>query len=392
MKQERLNKTKNWKSIKLGDLCEINIGRTPSRARRDYWGPGNKWLSIADMNQGRDLLFTKETITNLAAKECNCYLAPVGTVLLSFKLSIGKVGIARTPLYTNEAIASLPIKRKDMLLTEYLFWTLQSIDLTLGLDRAAKGLTLNKAKLLNIKIPVPPISEQKRIADILDKAESLRAKRREAITLINSLTQSIFLEMFGNPIENRMDWKTATVGDATECIVPGRDKPKSFSGDIPWVTTNDLNHLASTFKSSKNIGLSNAEITEVRAKVIPRGSVIMSCVGDLGILSIAGNEMVINQQLHSFQCSEALNNIFLMYCLSFQKAFMYAKASSTTLPYMNKSVCNSIPIILPPKELQEKFADKAKAVANMMSVESIFFEQADILFSSIQKMAFSGNL
>ena len=91
----------------------------------------------------------------------------------------------------------------------------------------------------------------------------------------------------------------------------------------------------------------SSEISEVRARVIPEGSVILSCVGHLGIVSLAGTDLVINQQLHSFQCHECVNNVFLMHCLVFQEAFMYAKASSTTLPYMNKTVCNSIPVIVP---------------------------------------------
>ena len=146
-----------WESLPLGKLCEVNIGRTPARDRQDYWGHGNLWLSIADMNQGRILETTKERITDVAVCECNCRLVEVGTVLLSFKLSIGKVGIASVPLFHNEAIASLPIRDTSRLLPDYLYWALQTIDLTHGLDRAAKGLTLNKAKLLEIKLPIPPL-------------------------------------------------------------------------------------------------------------------------------------------------------------------------------------------------------------------------------------------
>src|SRR5437016_11790708 len=98
-----------WKSMRLGELCSINIGRTPARNRPEFWGPGHRWLSIADMNQGRSLRTSKEFITNTAIRECNCKAVDVGTVLMSFKLSIGKVGIAEVPLYTNEAIAALPI-------------------------------------------------------------------------------------------------------------------------------------------------------------------------------------------------------------------------------------------------------------------------------------------
>ncbi|CAA9584450.1 MAG: hypothetical protein AVDCRST_MAG86-3296 [uncultured Truepera sp.] len=83
----------SWPLVTLGKLCDIQIGRTPSRNNPKYWGEGHPWLSIADMNQGRNLSFTKEQITDQAIKECGCKLIPAGTLLLSFKLSITSFAI-----------------------------------------------------------------------------------------------------------------------------------------------------------------------------------------------------------------------------------------------------------------------------------------------------------
>ncbi len=253
-------------------------------------------------------------------------------------------------------------------------------------------LRARPAQVAKIKIPLPPLPEQRRIAAILDQADALRAKRREALAQLDSLTQSIFIEMFGDPISNPMGWKTLPVGDVTDCIVPGRDKPKSFSGDVPWVTTEDLLHLGVTYNSSKKLALSPAEIGEVRARVIPSGSVVISCVGNLGIASIAGADMVINQQLHSYQCNEDLNNIYLMHAVAKQAGYMYAKASSTTLPYMNKSVCNSIPILVPPIDTQSAFADRYMVINTQKSKHHSFLRELDSLFVSLQHRAFRGEL
>ena len=163
--------------------------------------------------------------------------------------------------------------------------------------------------------------------------------------------------MFGDPNLNPMNWETNPVIDYCTCIVPGRDKPKSFTGTTPWVTTADLNHLGTTLYSRDSIGLTDSEIEQVRARVIPKSSVILTCVGDLGVVSIAGTAMVVNQQLHTFQCSNKINNIFLMHSIAFQTPYMNKMASSTTVPYMNKTIANNIPTILPPLELQEKFAN-----------------------------------
>jgi hypothetical protein len=241
-------------------------------------------------------------------------------------------------------------------------------------------------------VPVPPIPEQRRIAAILDQAETLRTQRRTALALLDTLTQSIFLDMFGDPRTNLKNWPVCSVGEITDCIVPGRDKPKSFTGTTPWITTADLNHLESTFTSGKRMGLNDQEISEVRAKVVRSGSVIISCVGDLGIVSLAGVPMVINQQLHAFQCHANSNNVFLMHCIAFQKAFMLAKASSTTLPYMNKTVCNSIPVFLPPIKLQQTFATRIQAIEALKSTHRAALAQLDALFASLQHRAFSGEL
>ena len=193
----------SWPLVPLSYICDINIGKTPSRSNPSYWGEGYPWLSIADMNQGRDILVTKEEITESAVNESNIKIVPKGTVLFSFKLSIGKIGITQRSMYTNEAIAALPIKDQSRLCNEYLIYALTRIDASRTTDRAVMGATLNKKKLSELKIPLPPLKEQKRIAAILDKADAIRRKRQQAIQLANELLRSVFLDMFGNQLYSR---------------------------------------------------------------------------------------------------------------------------------------------------------------------------------------------
>jgi type I restriction enzyme, S subunit len=198
---------------RLGSLCDIAIGRTPSRARSEYWGPGAPWLSVADMNQGRDLVTTTETITDRALQDARYQQVVPGTVLLSFKLSIGKVGIARTRMYTNEAIAHLPIRDESRIRADYLYWALKTTDLMPGADRAAMGATLNMAKLREIRIPLPPTKDQQSITEILDRVDTLMAKRRAALAQFDELVQAIFLDLFGDPVRNLPGWPTLRLQD-----------------------------------------------------------------------------------------------------------------------------------------------------------------------------------
>lgn len=272
----------------------------------------------------------------------------------------------------------------DELDTKFLYFYLSTITLPdVGYSRHFKFLK-------EIQIPLPPLPIQQRIAEILDAADALRRKDQELLSKYDELAQAIFIDMFGDPVKNEKGWEVKSVIDYCDCIVPGRDKPKSFTGTIPWVTTDDLKHLGITTGSKKSIGLSQFEIKEVKAKVIPPQSVIMTCVGDLGVVSVNNSEIVINQQLHAFQCGEKMNPFFLMYNLSYQEDYMYKMASSTTVPYMNKTVCNSIPVICPPIELQEIFA---KRIENIWIQEGLFERNhSDQLFDSLLQQSFKGEL
>lgn len=150
-------------------------------------------------------------------------------------------------------------------------------------------------------------------------------------------------------------WEKHLVGKICTSIVPGRNKPKVFDGDIPWVTTPEI---TDRYIPSKNHGLfvSQEALQEAGGKTVPKGAVIMAAVGELGLVAIAKQELVINQQLHAFVCSPDVLNEFLAYWLVSQKSYMLSIASKTTIPYLNKSNCESVPVWLPPIPEQKKIA------------------------------------
>lgn len=190
-------------------------------------------------------------------------------------------------------------------------------------------------------------------------------------------------------------WIISKVGLLCDCIVPGRDKPKSFTGSIPWITLpnisgNELNNHSGTLR------LSDSEIKEVNARVIPKESVVMCCVGNFGISAVVNDPIVINQQLHAFVKSEIIISKYLMYHLKTLKEYQESIATSTTIAYLNKTNCNSLPINLPPLEEQKEIVrqvDKLFALAN--KVESHYQKakaRVDKLSQSVLAKAFRGEL
>ena len=141
-------------------VCDLVIGGTPSTKDRRYYGGNNLWVNISDMtaNDSMYISNTKKTITEAGVSNSSVKLIPKGTVLLSFKLSIGKVAIAGRDLYTNEAIAAL-VPKDGRVLPKYLYYILPRLNLSgqSGARKAAKGRTSSKGRLEKVLIPLPPL-------------------------------------------------------------------------------------------------------------------------------------------------------------------------------------------------------------------------------------------
>ena len=148
-------------------------------------------------------------------------------------------------------------------------------------------------------------------------------------------------------------WEKHPIGKICKSIVPGRNKPKSFDGTIPWITTPDIQGRYLPSKAQRNF-ISETAIKESGAKIVPAGGVVIAAVGELGLTAIAAEPIVLNQQLHAFICTDNIYNEYLAYWLETQKPYMDSVASKTTIPYMNKSNCESIPVIFPLLPEQKK--------------------------------------
>ncbi|MCL4079012.1 restriction endonuclease subunit S [Coriobacteriia bacterium Es71-Z0120] len=174
----------HWQVVRLEEVAQLKLGRTPARKEKRYWQQGEfPWVSISDLNNGI-IKDTKEKISQEAFDEVfgNTFV-PEDTLLLSFKLTIGKVGILGIPAVHNEAIASI-FPEEARAVKDFLFFLLQSIDYDALLDAYVKGKTLNKRKLQILPLPLPPIPEQQEIACILravDEKIQAEERRKEAL-------------------------------------------------------------------------------------------------------------------------------------------------------------------------------------------------------------------
>jgi type I restriction enzyme, S subunit len=348
------------------------------------------------MNQGRDLSRTKEAITDLAVKEATAKPVTPGTVLLSFKLSIGKVGIARRPMFTNEAIAALPVRDLSRLLPDYLCWALASMDLAGGANRAAMGATLNKAKLQQVRVPLPPLDEQRRIAAILDQADALRAKRGEALAHLDDLTQSIFLDMFG---DQGAGWPVVRLSEVADSVTgfafPSKDFVDSgirlcrganvFPGRLDW---RDLK----CWPAGRAAEVSSFDLAE--------GDVILAMdrpwIGEGFKLSMVESfdlPALLVQRVSRLRSNPQLLDQTYLYSLLRQQDFeRHCRPTETTIPHISPIEVRNFEFALPPVEFQQEFASRMAAVGALKQRFRQVLMDLDDLFACLQTRAFSGEL
>lgn len=279
-----------WKWANFGELVDFSLGKTPERANDQYWKGNIDWVSISDITKsdGR-IKAAKEAITHQALTDCfKSKLVPKGTLLMSFKLSIGKVAITDIDCVHNEAIISIFPKRKNIL-KEFLFYVLPILINFVETTGAIKGATLNKSKLKLMFIPVPPEEEQRRIVARLDELKPILEKYEREHRLYNHLVStfpdklkaSILLEAIQGRLVPQLEseppveqigklidkipfpipckWKWIQLKHATMKITDGtHHSPPSFNkGDFLYITAKNIKSsgvdLANVTYVSKNI-------------------------------------------------------------------------------------------------------------------------------------------
>ena len=183
------------------------------------------------------------------------------------------------------------------------------------------------------------------------------------------------------------DWRTPEVGEVCGFIVPGRNKPKLFDGDIPWITTPDMEEGQTVTSSRLGLHISRAEAKLIGSKIVPPGSVLMSCAGELGIVALTQNEIVVNQQLHVFIPTECIEKKFLLNALAYQKNQIASFGTKTAVPYLNKSSCNSILIPLPPLPEQRSIATALSDMNELLGgLDRLITKKRDLKQSAMQQL------
>lgn len=384
----------------LGQLCDVSIGRTPRRSESRFWGGPHPWATIRDLDGGT-LMATGEGITDAALDEVMPGPVEPGTLLFSFKLSIGKMGFAGRAMHHNEAIAALPVRDPGVLDSGFLFYALKATTHEGAASHAVLGKVLNKRKVEQIEIPVPPLDEQRRIVAILNRAARIERLRARAAERMREFVPALFVKMFGDPVENPIRWPVEAVGDlVTRGPQNGLYRPMSDYGAgtpilrIDGFYGGQVSHPATWQRVRLDKDTVSRYALEEGDIVINRVNGARRFLGKSAIVPNLEEPAVFESNMMRLQPDRRrVRPGFLieMLQLASMKARLCSNAKEINQSSINQTDVKSCVVLTPPLELQEKFCDVADSVRRLtQQAELGSAEGATLLASTIAKLLSSG--
>ena len=385
----------SWEIKKLGEVFDLQMGKTPSRDNSDYWGGSNVWVAISDL-QDKYIGDSKEYITDQALTETKIKKVKAGTTIMSFKLSVGRAAITTKDLYTNEAIMAFNLNEGYNLIADYIYYYLKGYKWQ-GANKAVMGLTLNKASISQNHIAIPPIEMQEKIVAELDCLSGVIEKKREQLRELDALAQSIFYTMFGDPITNEKGWEVKKLEELCD-IINGFAFPSSDFADcnpikVIKITNVGVNEFISD-DSSLPDDYNNMEGCKVYTGdiVIALTRTIISTGVKRAIVPNEYNESLVNQRVAAILANDRIVSRRFIYSFlgtDFVRQYILQKATALMQPNLSIRDLRDMPTIYPPLALQHEFADKIEAIERQKELIKQSITETETLFNA--RMAYYFN-
>lgn len=378
--------TSKWPTVALGDVCDVIMGQAPSGASYNNGGKGVPLIAGAsDFKNGRP---EARKFTTQPTK-----LSNVGDIVLGIRATIGIKVISDDAYCLGRGVAGL--RAKPDLSTRYLWHLLDSLkDELASKAKGATFLQVSRADITSLSFPLPPLEEQKRIAAILDKANALRRKRRDALALLDTLTQSIFVEMFGDPVRNPKGWPIVKLGSIGE-LDRGKSKhrprndPALLGGDHPLIQTGDVAASGGRITSYSS---TYSEIGLKQSKKWPKGTLCITIAANIADTGILEFDACFPDSVVAFSHSDEFMTEYVQVWLSFLKKNLDEMAPQAAQKNINLKILRDLEMPLPDTELLVRFAASLKTLHHNHDQQMEIQKRSDDLYAALQSRAFSGEL
>ncbi|MGV0350641.1 restriction endonuclease subunit S [Corynebacterium guaraldiae] len=395
------NAKHDWPMVRLGDVCEVVSGGTPKTSVEEYWGGEIPWVTPADLSKlkGLEISSGERAITQRGVDKSSAVLLPAGSVVLSSRAPIGYVAIAQVPMTTNQGCKSfIPSSEIDArYLAHYL---LSQKDALQSLGTGATFKELSKTRAADIRIPFPPLDEQRRIAAVLDEVgrlSSIQIKKVEGLEALKRVVVEEFLKARGD-----QEVELGTISEIQSGITKGRKvSKKSTTSIVPYLSVSNVKDGFLQLHPIKEINATNDEISRYQ---LQRGDIVLTEGGDpdkLGRGTVWNNEIpVCIHQNHIFrvrilQDSTVMTPEVLAAILSSsrpKKHFLRSAKQTTGIASINKSQLSRTPI-------PNLTRDDVRALSLQIELLKLEQERAETQRSSFEELrqslstrAFQGEL
>lgn len=390
-----------YPKVKLGEVCEIYGGGTPSRQVDEYFDGEILWATPTEIPKDRigDLVDSKEKITLAGLENSSAKLLPKDTVLMTSRASIGNISVATVPFTTNQGFINFVCGNK--VFNRYLaYWLFSKKS---DFENAANGATfkeISRGSIKEFKIPLPPLETQRHIAAVLDRADAVRQQSRQLIAHYDELIQSVFLDMFGDPVRNEKGWEVKEIASLMNVgkiitygiVQAGPDMPNG----IPYIKTGDIKDGRILINQLSRTSLEIARNYE-RSK-ISEGDIVISIRATVGTLAITPPELDgANLTQGTARISPdptKASNLYLYHYIKNQSAqdWIQRQVKGATFREITLQKLREMPVLLPPLSLQTHFANVVEQIEAQKATAQAELAQAEALFESLLTRAFRGEL
>ena len=396
---------KGWRKVKIPKVLFFQEG--PGVRNWQFTETGVKLLNVGNINNGKiDLSKTSIHLSNEEANgkykhflvdDGDLLIACSGIVVDNFHNKIAFAEKEHLPLCLNTSTMRFKTLNDEVDLNYFKYY-LQTVHFTAQLRKLITGsaqLNFGPSHIKKIDLLLPPLETQKRIAQILDDAAALRNKTEQLIKEYDALAQSIFLDMFGDPVANNKKINKITIGEITNVSsgsTPSRENESYYNGNIPWVKTGEVNGkiILETEEHISEEGLKNSS-----CKIYPKGSLIIAMYGQgktRGQVGILGVPATTNQACAVLSPSKKMNFIYLIQLLKLCYEDLRRLGRGGNQPNLNAGLIKNYSVLFPSIELQNQFAEKITLIEQQKELAKQELKESDDLFNCLLQKAFKGEL
>jgi type I restriction enzyme S subunit len=393
-----------WKWAKVGEVCDLIGGGTPSKSVESYYSGNIPWATVRDMSEDV-LAITEHRITKEAVSASATHVIPKGNVVIATRVGLGKVCLLAQDTAINQDLKGVLPHKNSNLDVGYLFHWFKSV--SDQIMRQGTGATVLGVKLPfieSLKIPIPPLAEQKRIAakinDQMAAVEKARAAAEAQLEAAKALPAAYLRQVFpspGQPLPAGWKWRTfkevsSVVGGST----PDTGNSKYWDGEIIWITPTDLGKASDIYINSSIRKITQLGYDNSGTEMLPLGSIVMSSRAPIGYLGIVAVPLCTNQGCKSFVPGRDLDSMFLFWSLKTVVPVLKQLGSGATFAEVSKSLLEDYPIAMPSlneqKALALKLTAQISAANKLCSLLEQQLRQINSLPDFILRKAFSGEL